>query len=89
MAGLPAHRFGRSLEDEGWIAVIKTKIECDVCEIEKKETNNWVIIRTAAGSFQTFRHDSLPQRHDEDMDICGEACAHKLYSQWLSDRGVL
>lgn len=63
--------------------MIETKQRCDVCGIERKETNHWHLVR-ANGSGLHFPK----QRKDGDKDCCGQACAHKMLDRYLSTGSI-
>lgn len=62
-------------------------ITCDVCGQPKGATNHWYLVVSrpggpgiAFGPISMGVDDSdLKQEH-----ICGQACAHKRFSQWLA-----
>ena len=63
---------------------------CDICGVAKGETNHWhVAIQAAdmAGIMFVPAEEATAQRtlpHITIQDICGEACAVKRLSQYLS-----
>jgi hypothetical protein len=70
--------------------VIGQKVECDVCGREKQETNHWFLCFTRPGARgitfgRSDDRDLVPQKKSLiTEDICGESCAHKRLSQFLS-----
>lgn len=71
--------------------MIDNVTRCDVCGVEKGETNHWLVAITYpawTGILFAPAEDALQpgDRPAESRyeDICGEACAHKRLSQFLS-----
>lgn len=70
-----------------------TTITCDVCGVEKRETNHWLIAVTSVSSAAdnpgiAFGPLGAPVRDDPDFKIehlCGESCALKHLSRWLDE----
>ena len=64
--------------------------ECDVCHATKGATNHWfVAIQVAPHTGIMFvpAEDATTKRDDPNIqiqDICGQACATKRFSQFLS-----
>jgi hypothetical protein len=66
---------------------IATKITCDGCGTEKKETNHWldVWVDAESGAAVHFTPISAPAGYRLfAKQVCGHACAHKLLDQWLT-----
>lgn len=67
--------------------MIKTSIICDVCGKEKNNEKNWIKVFPEVKEFtlnftiktENYRNDSLPL-----LDICGENCLIKWFSQFVS-----
>ncbi len=63
-------------------------VACDVCGVQKAETNHWLVALTCPGllgiAFVPADTVQYP-RSDKGKyeDICGHACAHTRLSQWL------
>jgi hypothetical protein len=67
---------------------VPNHIVCDVCGAAKGETNHWIVAITVPhrAGIMFIPADAVddprnPQAKYED--ICGHACAHKRFSQWL------
>jgi hypothetical protein len=60
-----------------------TKVTCDVCGTEKKETNHWYVIHFSNDSqivtISCFKAD----KDFQYFDVCGKPCAFKLISERL------
>ena len=69
--------------------MIAPQVTCDVCGAEKRETNHWLVAVTyaeLAGIAFIPADIAEGTRGTNDgryEDICGHACAHKRFSQWL------
>ncbi len=57
---------------------IKQITTCDVCGVSKIESNHWFEVQ-AQGEWSIM---SL-EPYEYGKVVCGEACAHKLLSQWF------
>lgn len=57
---------------------IKTTIVCDVCGVEKVESNHWFEVQDE-NDFDLM----MLEPYEGGKVVCGEACAHKLLSQWF------
>ena len=60
-------------------------VKCDVCGTQKQETNHWLYVNYRI----LERHESIEFSVEAGenklcLDICGDECAHKLLSQWLT-----
>jgi hypothetical protein len=64
----------------------KLGVVCDVCAIEKKETNNWFKVSIFNDGLHIYpSHTILPRKHPY-RDVCGHVCAQKLLGRWMSHR---
>lgn len=67
--------------------MITDQIRCDVCGAIKGETNHW-LVAIVDPSFVGIAFEPAELLEDRSgppvfEDICGHACAHKRFSQWL------
>lgn len=69
-----------------------TTIKCDVCGQHKLETNHWLVAGTRpAAEFKEIVFLPAESRRAPRFgewqydDLCGEGCAHKRLSRWLTD----
>jgi hypothetical protein len=64
---------------------------CDVCGRQKQAVNHWLVLIVNARCI-TFYPASMPFESvfesDVIEDICGADCAHKRFSQWLTQQGI-
>ena len=60
-----------------------TKVTCDVCGAEKRETNHWYMVSfsDAFESVSVFVPD--PDIEHNSVDVCGKPCAIRLISERL------
>jgi hypothetical protein len=60
-----------------------TKVICDVCGAEKRETNHWYMVSfsDAFESVSVFVPD--PDIEHNSVDVCGKPCAIRLISERL------
>lgn len=70
--------------------MIETKVTCDVCGVEKRETNHWYTLhlqryetvyyftRLVITSFNPVEQTTGTQKH-----ACGNSCTQKLVERWL------
>ncbi len=63
--------------------MIETKIQCDICGVERKEVNHWHLARLTSSGLH------FPKtRKIGDKDLCGQVCAHKLLDRYLSTGSI-
>ena len=70
--------------------MISDAVTCDVCGRQKQETNHWLVAITDPGfasGIVFVAADSLAERESRYAydDLCGEGCALKRLSRWLSE----
>lgn len=73
----------------------KTSIVCDICGTVKGETNHWFIVDIRKEDklendpgFHIVQANFIKREHldlEEAKDVCGQTCAMKLFSQWMTD----
>ena len=63
--------------------VIRQVITCDVCGSQKRQTNHWFAAYEESGELRIGGWNSLHRLSPDTQHLCGEACAHKLISQFL------
>jgi hypothetical protein len=70
--------------------MIGQAVKCDICGLQKQETNHWLVAITRPGMegllflpAEAAENPHIPGFTYED--ICGEACLHKRLSRWLTD----
>ena len=74
-------RCGFALEKGA--TVIREAIRCDICGAQKRQTNHWFVAYEETGELRISGWNSLHLLSAETKHLCGEACAHKLISQFL------
>jgi hypothetical protein len=64
-------------------------IQCDVCMRQKQETNHWLVAVVRLGTegilFLPAEDVETRETNCEYDDLCGEGCALKRLSRWLSE----
>lgn len=62
-----------------------TEYVCDECGKKRSsDINHWKTVAVMAGAWR-FTAAPLGDAHGiEDMDVCGQDCAVKVFSRWLS-----
>ena len=73
--------FGFALQKG--VIVIRQVITCNICGSQKRQTNHWFVAYQETGELRISGWNSLRQLSPETKHLCGEACAHKLISQFL------
>lgn len=54
------------------------------CEAVRKEVNHWFVVSTINGRFVAEPFESWGDLDTHDNPVCGQACAQKLFEQYLS-----
>jgi len=54
------------------------------CEAVRKEVNHWFVVSTINGRFIAEPFESWGDLDAHDHPVCGQACAQKLFEQYLS-----
>lgn len=67
--------------------MIQQAITCDICGIEKRQTNHWFLVREESGELRISGWNSLHILLPGTRHLCGETCVHKLISQDLMRLG--
>jgi hypothetical protein len=70
--------------------MIFSAIQCEICGRQKQETNHWLVAITGAGFANAIVFvpaESAGERESRYKydDLCGEGCALKRLSRWLSE----
>jgi hypothetical protein len=63
--------------------VIETTVRCDVCQIQKQQTNRWWVVAIQGKGIFTIR-DAHRTRPANGVDVCGQNCAHTLFDRWMT-----
>ena len=63
--------------------MIRQVITCNICGSQKRQTNHWFEAYQETGELRISGLNSLRLLSPETKHLCGEACAHKLISQFL------
>jgi len=65
-------------------------VACNICLRTKQEVNHWIvaIVRPGMEGIMFLPADAASEPRVEGYqyeDLCGQACAHTRFSQWLAD----
>jgi hypothetical protein len=58
---------------------------CDVCEVQKRETNHWFVVSTEAPGYfavRTWENAGSMVKSPSASHVCGLECATKLLARW-------
>lgn len=61
-------------------------IRCDVCTIEKGETNKWFLVNASNHEIVAVNWNDELAKDERYEHICGESCLQKRISQWAETR---
>jgi hypothetical protein len=61
------------------------KVTCEVCGVERKETNHWFSIWVYMGEFRVQPLDlsELHGRPEDVIDVCGQEHAHRIFDCFM------
>lgn len=65
------------------VILIRQVITCNICGSQKRQTNHWFVAYQETGELRISGWNSLRLLSPGTKHLCGEACAHKLISQFL------
>jgi hypothetical protein len=65
--------------------VVTEKATCDICGVEKLESNHWVMVANASEFGVTFSPWDTETYRSYLRHLCGEACAGKLLAQKIAE----
>lgn len=70
--------------------MISQKVICDVCGVEKRDTNHWYTLHLQSYTTAHFttrlvltQFNPVEQTTGSQKHACGQACVHKLVDRWL------
>ena len=66
----------------------QTTIKCDVCGIEKKESNHWWTVERISVETLCIRRFDIKIAASGTKDICGDTCVMKITQRFLAT-GIL
>lgn len=67
--------------------MIQQAITCDICGMQKRQTNHWFLVREESGELRITGWNPLHLFSPGTRHLCGETCVLKLISQDLMKLG--
>jgi hypothetical protein len=64
--------------------VIRQAILCDICGIEKKQTNHWFVAYDQGEELRVSGWNSRNRLRPGSKHLCGQACVHKLLDEFMA-----
>jgi len=68
---------------------LNEKITCDICGVEKKESNHWILFEHLSGvthiGFPVIRFYAWNNQYPSFKHLCGSACASKALNLCIED----
>ncbi len=67
-------------------AYIRNVVHCagPNCSAIRKDVNHWFLVGFVHGAFHCRAFDDVME--PEDLPVCGQQCAQRLFEQWLNRR---
>jgi hypothetical protein len=64
--------------------VIRQAISCDICGMEKKQTNHWFVAYEQGGELRVSGWNSRNRLRPGSKHLCGQTCLHKLVDDFMA-----
>jgi len=64
--------------------VIRQAISCDLCGIDKRQTNHWYVAYEQAGELRIGDWTSRHRLHADSKHLCGQKCLHRLVDDFIA-----
>jgi hypothetical protein len=64
--------------------MIQQVIRCDICGSQKRQSNHWFVVCELSGGLHIGPWTSPHLLSPDTKHLCGETCAHKLISHFLT-----
>jgi len=64
--------------------VIRQAISCDICGMEKKQTNHWFVAYDQGEELRVSGWNSRNRLRPGSKHLCGQTCLHKLVDDFLA-----
>jgi hypothetical protein len=64
--------------------VIRQAISCDICGMEKKQTNHWFVAYDQGGELRVSGWSSRNRLRPGAKHLCGQTCLHKLVDDFMA-----
>jgi hypothetical protein len=68
----------------GGNAVIRQAISCDICAMEKRQTNHWFVALEQGGELRVSGFSSRTRLRPGMKHLCGQTCLHKLVDEFMA-----
>jgi hypothetical protein len=68
-------------------AYVRNVVHCagPNCDAVRKDVNHWFLVGFVDGTFCCRAFDGVVM-FPEDLPVCGQQCAQRLFEQWLNRR---
>ncbi|MGA3034586.1 MAG: hypothetical protein ABSD70_14950 [Terracidiphilus sp.] len=64
--------------------MIRQAITCDICGIDKRQTNHWFVAYEQAGELRVSGWTSRHRLRADSKHLCGQKCLHKLVDDFIA-----
>ena len=64
--------------------MIRQAISCDICGMEKKQTNHWFVACEQGGELRVSGWNSRNRLRPGSKHLCGQTCLHKLVDDFMA-----
>jgi len=64
--------------------VIRQAISCDICGIDKRQTNHWFVAYEQAGELRVSDWTSRHRLRADSKHLCGQKCLHKFVDDFIA-----
>lgn len=64
--------------------MIRQAISCDICAMEKKQTNHWFVVSEQGGELRVSGWNSRNRLRPGMKHLCGQTCLHKLLDEFMA-----
>ena len=64
--------------------MIRQAITCDMCGIDKRQTNHWFVAYEQAGELRVNDWTSRHRLRADSKHLCGQKCLHKLVDDFMA-----
>ncbi|MGA3082302.1 MAG: hypothetical protein ABSD44_13180 [Terracidiphilus sp.] len=64
--------------------MIRQAVSCDICGMEKKQTNHWFVAYSQGGELRVSAWNSRNRMRPESKHLCGQTCLHKLVDEFMA-----
>jgi hypothetical protein len=68
--------------------MIYENLRCDICGIDKKETNHWFVAFEDKGALKLSAWVAVKQKRKVMKHLCGHRCVHRLIDVFLAGNSI-